>query len=124
MRSVWALCSKPPMVGHQRIEGSLPGVAKRRMTQVVGQADSFGKAFVEAQRPGDGPTDLSDFDGVRQARTVVIIQPRREDLGLAFEPAKGRAVDDPIAVALEVRPVTVRGFIKRPAPTDLLRHGV
>ena len=41
-----------------------------------------------------------DFEGVGEARAIVVAFVVDEDLGLVFEPAEGGRVDDAVAVAL------------------------
>ena len=79
---------EPACVGERRIERILTGMAERRVPEVVGQAQGFGEVLVEAERPGDGPADLRDFEAVGQTDTVVI-------------PVGGHRVDQPVAIALE-----------------------
>jgi hypothetical protein len=109
-------------LGHQIIEHFFAGVAEGRVTQVVCQAYRFCKAFVQAKLLRDGPAYLCDFNAVRQAGAVVVVQAGSEDLRFAFEPAKGRAVDDAVAVTLEVRAVRVRLFGIFSAPAGFLSY--
>jgi hypothetical protein len=71
----------------------------------VRQTDRLGQSLIEAQRPRDGPADLRDLHAVRETRAVIVVQARREDLCLAFEPAESGAIDDPVPIPIEGRPV-------------------
>ncbi len=78
----------------------LAGMAERRVAQVVRQGDGLGQILVESEPAGDGSADLRDFEGVRQARAVVVVGLRDEHLCFVHEPPEGGGVDDAIAVAL------------------------
>ena len=71
------------------------------MTKVVREAQGLGQIFVEAERTGDRPPDLRDFEAVRQADAIMIAVGRDEHLGLVAKTAEGDRVDQPVAVALE-----------------------
>jgi len=86
---------------HAVIQGILAGVAERGVAEIVGQRDGFHQVFVQLQVAGDGAGDLRDFDAVRQARAEQVAFVVDEYLSLVFQPAKGGAMDDAVAVALE-----------------------
>jgi hypothetical protein len=69
---------------HEAVEGLLPGMAERGMSQVMGKGDRLGQILVESKRSGDGPADRGDFDGVRQTGAVVVPFAVEKDLGLAI----------------------------------------
>ena len=85
----------------QFVKNLFSRVPERRMTEVVPQRDSFGQIFVEAQGARCGAPYLRDFERMREPRTVMIAFGGYEDLRFVFEPAKGLAVDDPVAVPYE-----------------------
>jgi len=99
-------------------------VAERRMAQVVSQADRLREALIEPEHFGDGPSDLGDLDTVREARAVVIVDARREDLRLALQTPERRAVDDPIPVPLKIGAVRVRRLRENSPLTHCLRNGI
>ncbi len=68
----------------------------------MAEADCFGKIFVQVQGAGDGARDLGHFEGVSEAGDEVVSERGDEDLCLVFEAAKAVAVDDAVAVALEI----------------------
>ncbi len=82
------------------VECVFPGVAERRVADVVGQRDGFSEVFVEPQPAGDGAGDLRDFERMRESRAVVIVDGGDEDLCLAGHTAERGAVNDSLAVAL------------------------
>ena len=93
---------------HQRGERILSGVAEGRVAEVVGQRHRLGQIGVEPERRGDGAGDLRHLDRVGQAGAVIVAAIPvavlfDEHLGLVLEPAEGRRVDDPVAVALPGR---------------------
>src|SRR5690349_13560221 len=79
----------------------LAGVAEGRMAEVVGEAQRLGEVLVEPERAGDRPSDLRDFQAVRQADAIMVAVRGDEHLGLVAEAAERDAVDDAVAVALE-----------------------
>ena len=111
-------------VGHQFVEHVLARVAEGRMAQVVGQADRLRQAFVETEHFGDGPADLGNLDRVRETRAIVVVDAGREDLGLALQPPERRAVDNPIAVPLEIGAVRVRRLGENSPLAHRLRNGI
>ena len=87
--------------GHLPLQLVLAGVAERRMAEIVAQRDGLGEVGVELEGGGDRAGDLRHFQGMGQAGAVVIALVGDEHLGLFLETAKGRGVDDPVAVAGE-----------------------
>ena len=59
----------------QLIQRALPGMAKRRVAQIMGKADRFGQIFVQPQGAGNGPRDLRDLQRMGQSGTI---KPRLE----------------------------------------------
>ena len=96
-----ALWSNPPASASAALQRILAGMAERRVAEVVGEAQGLGEVLVEAERAGDRPPDLRDFDAVGQADAVMIAVGRDEHLGLVAQAAEGDRMDDPVAVALE-----------------------
>ena len=86
---------------HQARQHDFPGMAERRMTQVVRQADGLAQVFVATQGAGKGAADLSHFDGVSETCAVIVAFVVDKDLCLVFHATKGPGVDDAVAVALE-----------------------
>ena len=73
---------------------------------VVAERDGVGQGDVDADAAGDRGGDLGDLEGVRQPGPLVVGRVH-DDLGLAGQPAEGRRVHDPVAVALEAGPLRV-----------------
>ncbi len=92
---------EPADVAQRRVERLLPGMAERRMPEVMGKAQSFGQIFVEAQRTSNGTADLRHLDAVSQPDTEMVAVGGDEYLRLVAQAAKGDRVDDAVAVALE-----------------------
>ena len=91
-------------------------MSKGRVPQVVGEADGFRQVFIAAQRPGEGPADLRDFQRMGQPGAVVVSLIIDEDLGLVFQPPEGSGVQDAVLVALVAAAVAVFFFgIQTPA---------
>jgi hypothetical protein len=76
-------------------------MAERRMAEVVGEAQRLGQILVEAERAGDRPADLRDFEAVGQPDPEMVAVGRDEHLGLVAQAAERDRMDDPVAVALE-----------------------
>ncbi len=87
---------------HQPVERLLAEMAEGRMAEIVRQRDRLGEVLVQAERAGQRPRDAGDLDGMGHPRPVMVARAVEEDLRLVLEPAEGAAVDDPVAVALEV----------------------
>jgi hypothetical protein len=92
---------------HDAIELHLARVGERGVPDIVGQCQSLGQMFIQAECRGDGSRDLGNLDGVRQAVAEVIGEPGREDLSLILQAAEGARVDHAIAVSLKLVPVRV-----------------
>ena len=104
MRKAWLLWSKPPIVGHAGVERVFAGVAEGRVPEVMAERDRLGKIVVESQGAGDRASDLRDLDRMGEPGAGMIALVIDEDLGLVGEAAERGRMDDPVAVALELRP--------------------
>ena len=93
---------------HALIEHVLAHVAEWRVAQVMRQGDGFHQIFIQAQVARDGAAHLRHFQAVRQARAEQVSLVIEENLGLVFEAAEGRGMDDAVAVALELAARGVR----------------
>ena len=90
-------------IAHALVQGVLPGVAERRMPEIMGEADGLGQFLVQLHRAGDGARYLRDLQRMRQPRSVQIALVIDEHLGLVDQPAKRGGMHDAIAVALIFR---------------------
>src|SRR5262249_1406341 len=90
-------------VRHACLQRRLPRMSDRRMAQVMCERQRLGEILVCAQGAGERAGDLSDLEGMGEARAVKVALVSDEHLRLALEPAEGRGVDDPVAVALKRR---------------------
>ena len=97
---------------------SWPGVAERRVAEVVGQADGLGQHLVELERARDGARDLRDLERMRQAGAVQVALVVDEDLGLVHQPAERGGMHDAVAVALVFGPVGRRAAPAWRRPRD------
>src|SRR5262249_27632776 len=88
-------------IGEAAVKGALPGMAERRMAEIVRQRQRLGEVLVEAERPSQGTGDLSDFQSVGKARAEMVAFMKDEDLRLVREPAKGRRMDNAVTVPPE-----------------------
>jgi hypothetical protein len=90
-------------------------MAEGRVAEIVDERHRLGQILVAAQRPGQRTRDLRDLDRMGQPRAVMVALMGDEDLRLVLEPAKGRGMDDAVAVALEGRAGAAFGFRHQPA---------
>jgi len=102
--------AKPAVRVHEFVERDFAAVPERRVTDVVRERERFDQGSVQRQCVAQGPRDLTDFEAVAEARAVVIPLAIQEDLRLVHQASKSRAVDDPVAVALEARAELVVRF--------------
>jgi hypothetical protein len=81
------------------VEDVLPGVAERRMPEIVPDRDRLGQVLVQSQGPRDAPRDLRDLERVRQPRPEMVALVGDENLRLVLEAAERARVNDPVPVA-------------------------
>ena len=105
-----ALIRVAPLPVDELAQRVLPRVAEWRVTHVVTQTDGLGERLVERQRTGDGPSDLSDLEGVRQPSDEVVSLGVHEHLCLVFQPPERLRVEDAVAVPFECSAVGVWCF--------------
>jgi hypothetical protein len=89
------------VLAHARIQGVFPGVAKRRVTNVVNQGQCFGEVFIQTQSHGGGARQLRHLNRVRQPVAEMNRVAFTENLSLVFQTPERPAVDDAIPVALK-----------------------
>jgi len=89
------------VIFHQPIELALARMTEGRVSEIVAQGQGLGQILVQPECAGDGAGDLGDLDRMGKAGAVMIALVIDEDLGLVLETAKGRGMDDAVAVALE-----------------------
>src|SRR5690606_26109548 len=103
---------------HAGVEFVLARVAEGRMAEVVGERDRLDQVLVQPQAARDRAGDLGHLDRMRQAGAEEIALVVDEDLGLVLEPAKGRGMNDPVAIALEIAAPAGRFLGMAPAATE------
>ena len=101
--------------GETFIERALAGMAERRMAEIVRKRQRFGEIFVESQGAGERTRDLRHFKRVGEPGAVVVALVEYEHLSLVLEAAKGRRMDDAIAVAAKGAAAFARGLRIEPA---------
>ena len=79
------------------------GMSERRMAEVMSERGGFRQILVERESAGDGARNLRDLQGMRQARAVMVVLRTKEYLRFVHQPPKCLAVDNAVAVALELR---------------------
>ena len=80
----------------------LPGMAERRVAQVVGQGNRLDQVFIDAQGPSNGAPQLRDLQRMRETRAEQVALVIQENLRLVDQPPEGRGMHDAVAVALVV----------------------
>ena len=107
MRTLWAAWCQPPVVGKYGERASSPVCPKGEWPTSWPSAMASASVSLSDSAAASDARDLGHLEGVRQARDVVVALGVDEHLRLVLEPAEGLGVEDPVAVALEGRPVAV-----------------
>ncbi len=102
------------MRGEAAIERALPGVAERRMAEIMRQRQRLGEILVEAELAGDGAGDLRHLQRMGQPRPVVVALVINEDLRLVLEAAERGGMDNAVAIAPEIAAIPARRLITDP----------
>ena len=105
---------KPAEGGQALVEGALAGMAERRVAEIVGERQRFGEVLVEPQRAGESAGNLRDLERVGEPGAVMVALVEYEHLSLVLEAAKGRRMDDAIAVAAKGAAAFARGLRMEP----------
>ena len=92
---------KPPIGGHHLCQRILAGVAKGGVAQIMGQRHGLCQIGIKPKCACDGARDLRHLNRMGQARAVIIALMLYKNLCLVLEPAKGRGMDDPVAISLK-----------------------
>ena len=109
---------------HRQVERVLPGVAERRVAEVVGQRQRLGQVLVQRQFAGDRAGDLRHLDRMGQPRAVEVALVVDEHLGLVLQLAERGRMDDAVAVALERRARRRLRLRMQPPPRRAGMHGI
>ena len=92
-----------------------PGMAERRVSEIVAERNGFGQILIQIQRPRNRAGNLGHLECVRQAGPVMIALRSEKHLCFIFHPAKGFGVENPVPVSLvDGADVTLR-FISVPS---------
>ena len=89
-------------IGKATIKRALAGMTERRMSEIVPKRDRLREILVEPERAGERARDLGNFEGMREARAVVVALVEDEHLGLVGQPPERRRMDNPIAITPEI----------------------
>src|ERR1044072_1307625 len=98
-------------------------MTERWVAKVMGERQRLGEVLVQPERARQRPGDLGHFQGVAEARAVVVALMEHENLGLVLETAKGGRVDDPVGIPPEWATARARRLWEQPpaAPPGILR---
>ena len=130
LEAVWLVC-----LTHERVEQMLANMTKGRMPKIMRQACSLDHLGVNAQHLCEitllvdavlrqAATYLGNLDGVLLPGVKYIGFPRPNDLGNSGQATKGRRVEDPVPVSLEVGPlISLYGAVAAPNPISMSPHG-
>lgn len=102
-------------LAHAGVELVLPGMAERRVPQIMRQRDGLGEILRNPQAARQRARDLGHFQAVGQAGAEQVAFVVDEDLGLVFQAPERIGMDDAIPVALELGAVLWRRLAV-PAP--------
>jgi len=91
-------------------QGGLAGMSKRRMANVMSEANCFDQVFIESQSARNSAGDLGNFKGMRQAGAVVVTLGRNKYLGFVFEAPEWLGMQYAVAVTLEASAYRRFGF--------------
>jgi hypothetical protein len=83
------------------VERSLPGMSKRRMSNVMDQCQCLGQIFLQPERSRNRPCDLRNLNGMGQSATKVIRRAARKNLRLPGKPPKGASLHNSLPVPLK-----------------------
>ena len=106
------------------VERVLAGMAEWRVAQVMRQRDGFDQIFIQPEFAGDRAAELGHFERMGQPGAKQVALVVQEDLGLVDQAPERRAVDDAVAVALELIARGGRGLGVTPAARLLRVAGV
>ena len=70
------------------------------MTAVVAESDGFGERDIEAKRASHRCCNLSDFNGMGEASSLVIVR-KNKHLGFAGETSKRLGMQNAVTIAFE-----------------------
>jgi hypothetical protein len=93
------------------VEYVLAGVAKRRMSEIMGQANCFNEIRVRAEGERDAFGNLRDFQGMGEPGPKEVTLVYTENLCFALQPTERGGMDDPRTVTLEFRAMIGRGLL-------------
>ena len=83
-------------------------MAKRRVSDVVDERQSFDQINIQSELGCDRPRDLRDFKGVRQAISKVVGVSASENLGFGFKTAESSRVNHAVTIALKIIAIRMR----------------
>ena len=109
---------------HGLVQRILARMAEGRVPQVMGQSERLRQVLIQAEHAADRAGNLRGFEAVGQARPEIVALVVDENLGLVLQPAEGRAMDDPVAIALEGATGRALGLGMQAAATPLRLTGI
>src|SRR5918995_1431333 len=104
----------PPALAQARVQHRLAGMPEGRVAEVVTESDRLRQVLVQTESARRATGDAAGLERVREPGAVVIALRRDEDLRLVHQAPKRLRVHDPVAVALERRPVVRVGLLLLP----------
>ena len=84
------------------IQYVLPGMAKRRVAEIMGERQSFGQILIQPQGPRQCPRDLRHLDGMGQAGAEMVAFMGHKNLRFMGEAAESGGMDNAVPVALKI----------------------
>jgi hypothetical protein len=83
------------------VKRPLPGMPKRRMSDVMDQCKRLGQIFLQPERSCNRPRNLRNLNGMGQSAAKVIGRAARKDLRLPRKPPKGASLHNPLPIPLK-----------------------
>src|SRR5258708_35020289 len=83
-------------------------MAKRRVSDVVNERQSFDQINIQSELGCDRPRNLPNCKGVRRAISKVVGVAASESLGLGFEAAESSRVNYAVPVTLKIIAIRMR----------------
>ena len=75
--------------GKRRVEGTLSGVAERRVTEVMAESNGLRQVLVHTEGAGYCPRNLRDLERMCKSCPVMVTGRCQKDLSLVFESSEG-----------------------------------
>ncbi len=90
------------LVREAAIERMFAGMSERWMAEIVCERAGLSEVLIKAKGARERPRDLGDLKGMGEPRSIVVTLVVDENLSFVGEPAKGRRMNDAVAIAAKI----------------------